>query len=132
MNDPATQFRDLGTVDHQRLCDPGRRMHQLFSQFRALGRDVTFSPVAARPTHSASPGRRTRESALELGPPRMRGRVKLVRPLGESGVVSGSNYIDGSCAITSDLSRRRVSAVKQEPIRSPSQLAGAEGESPYL
>ncbi|MFF4120909.1 transposase [Streptomyces sp. NPDC001714] len=47
INDPDTQFRDLGSDYHQRLIDPGRRTRDLVRRLKTLGHDVTLSPTAA-------------------------------------------------------------------------------------
>ncbi|MFE2640332.1 IS110 family transposase [Streptomyces scopuliridis] len=47
INDPDTDYHDLGSDYHQRLIDPGRRTRDLVRQLKALGHDVTLSPTAA-------------------------------------------------------------------------------------
>jgi transposase len=46
LNDPATPYIDLGSDYHQRLLDPERRTRDLVRQLKALGHDVTPTPVA--------------------------------------------------------------------------------------
>jgi transposase len=46
INDPDTDFHELGSDYHQRLVDPGRRTRDLVRQLKALGHDVTLTPAA--------------------------------------------------------------------------------------
>lgn len=53
INDPDTQFRDLGSDYHQRLIDPGRRTHDLVRQLRP---SATTSPsVPQQPDQHTPP-----------------------------------------------------------------------------
>lgn len=47
INDPDTDYHDLGSDYHQRLIDPSRPTRDLVRQLKALGHDVTLSPTAA-------------------------------------------------------------------------------------
>ncbi|MFF1768320.1 hypothetical protein [Streptomyces sp. NPDC058249] len=42
----ATPYIDLGSDYYQRLLDPERRTRDLVRQLKALGHDVTLTPVA--------------------------------------------------------------------------------------
>ncbi|MGW3953041.1 IS110 family transposase [Streptomyces sp. NPDC004752] len=46
IDDPNTDFHELGSDFHQRLVDPGRRTRDLVRQLNALGHDVTLTPAA--------------------------------------------------------------------------------------
>ncbi|MFH8385456.1 hypothetical protein ACH4E7_31735 [Kitasatospora sp. NPDC018058] len=46
INDPATEYTDLGPDYHQRLIDPTRRTRDLVRQLAALGHQVTLTPAA--------------------------------------------------------------------------------------
>jgi transposase len=45
INDPDTEYSDLGSDYHQRLIDPNRRTRDLVRQLKALGHDVTLAPA---------------------------------------------------------------------------------------
>ncbi|WP_416981889.1 IS110 family transposase [Streptomyces sp. T028] len=46
INDPDTEYQDLGSDFHQRLIDPARRTRDLVRQLKALGHDVTLAPAS--------------------------------------------------------------------------------------
>ncbi|GAA2231483.1 IS110 family transposase [Kitasatospora cystarginea] len=46
INNPDTQYTDLGPDYHQRLIDPTRRTRDLVRQLAALGHQVTLTPAA--------------------------------------------------------------------------------------
>ncbi|WP_246203716.1 IS110 family transposase [Streptomyces tailanensis] len=45
INDPDTEYNDLGPDHHQRLIDPARRTRDLVRQLTALGHHVTLAPA---------------------------------------------------------------------------------------
>ncbi|WP_229882274.1 IS110 family transposase [Streptomyces alanosinicus] len=47
INDPDTEYSDLGSDYHQRLIDPNRRTRDLVRQLKALGHDVALTPATA-------------------------------------------------------------------------------------
>ncbi|BBC28978.1 hypothetical protein SGFS_002690 [Streptomyces graminofaciens] len=46
INDPDTEYQDLGSDFHQRLIDPARRTRDLVRQLKALGHDATLAPAS--------------------------------------------------------------------------------------
>ncbi|WP_327138642.1 hypothetical protein OG585_47730 (plasmid) [Streptomyces sp. NBC_01340] len=45
INDPETEYNELGPDHHQRLIDPARRTRDLVRQLTALGHHVTLAPA---------------------------------------------------------------------------------------